>query len=185
MPFEIQRTVYTDSSRSFYIPPTSKSDFSRLTHTQIDNFTGTYTVLDDWYDQFKEEYEAIQIRATYYPIDWKSKVGNSDMSDNFKAAYDGVELKKGDIILNEDGQPLMLNWKVSRHINNMASQAIMCNAYLTIERFTPEETDDLGYVIEPEGWREIVDEMPASITPYAGRPDYAVTNNSPGVLPDS
>lgn len=27
MAFEIVRTVYTDSSHKFYIPPTSKSDF--------------------------------------------------------------------------------------------------------------------------------------------------------------
>lgn len=103
------------------------------------------------------------------------------MSDNFKAAYDGVDLKKGDIILDKDGQPLMLNWKVSRHINNMASQAIMCNAYLTIERYKAEETDSYGYVIERARWMPIVDKMPVNITPYAGRPDYAVSNNSPGI----
>lgn len=129
MSFDIKKTVYTDSSRSFYIPPTVKSDYINLTHTQIDNFTGTYKVLEDWYEQFEEGYVPVCIRATYYPIDWKSKVGNSDMSDNFKAPYEGVVLKKGDIILDEEDHPMMLNWKVSKHINNQASQAIMCNAY--------------------------------------------------------
>lgn len=185
MPFEIKRTVYTDSSRAFYIPPTSKSDFVNLLHTQVDNFTGTYVVLEDWYVQYDEGYEPTYVRATYYPIDWKSKVGNSDMSDNFKAGYEGVVLKKGDIVQSEDGNPMMLNWKVSKHINNQASQAIMCNAYLNIERHKAEETDEYGYVIEPEEWRCIVDEMPASITPYAGRPDYATSNNTPGIIADS
>lgn len=44
-----------------------------------------------------------------------------------------------------------------------------------------EETDDLGYVIAPGGWATVVDWMPASITPYAGRPDYATSNNTPGI----
>lgn len=44
MAFSITRTHYTDSSKSFYVPPTSKSDYRNLLYTQIDNFTGTYTV---------------------------------------------------------------------------------------------------------------------------------------------
>ena len=56
---------------------------------------------------------------------------------------------------------------------------------MTIERHKAEETDDLGYVIEFGGWNTIVDYMPVNITPYAGRPDYATSNNSPGIIPDS
>lgn len=74
------------------------------------------------------------MRATYYPIDWKSKIGNSDMSDNWKTGYEGIQMVKGDIVVNEEGMPLMLNWKVSNHLNNQASQAILMNEYLTFER---------------------------------------------------
>lgn len=107
------------------------------------------------------------------------------MSDNFKTGYDGVEVVKGDILITESGQPLMLNWKVSKHINNQASQAIMCNEYLTFERWSKGKLDKFGYMVEPEGWVTIVEHMPANITPYAGRPDYATSNNTPGILPDS
>lgn len=99
MAFHIVRTNYTDSSRSFYVPPTSKSDYINLLNTQIDNFTETFTVLTDWYAQFEPGYKPVQIRGTLYPIDWKSKIGNSDMSDNFKTAHgDGFPvMHKGDM----------------------------------------------------------------------------------------
>lgn len=185
MAFEIRRTTYTASSREFYIPPTSKSDFVNLVNTQIDHFTGTYTVLRDWYEQFAEDYEPVQVRATYYPIDWKSKIGNSDMAENFKCPHGDVVIVKGDIIINEAGEPLMLNWKVSDHINNQASQAVICNEYLTFERYVPEETDSLGYVISEAHRETVLDRMPVNITPYAGRPDYTTSNNTPGIVADS
>lgn len=79
----------------------------------------------------------------------------------------------------------MLNWKVSNHVNNQASQAIICNEYLTFERHVPEQTDSMGYVISEAGKEIILDRMPVNITPYAGRPDYAIVNNAPGIVADS
>lgn len=130
MAFEIIRTRYTDSTHRFYVPPTSKSDFVNLLNTQIDNFTGTYTIMSDWYAQFKAGYTPVVIRATFYPIDWKSKIGNSDMSNNFKTGYgEGFpDVEKGDMLVDEKGNVLILNWMVSRHVNNQASQAMQCNA---------------------------------------------------------
>lgn len=130
MSFKIVRTEYTDSTHRFYVPPTSKSDFVNLLNTQIDNFTGTYEILSDWYAQFEDGYEPMLVRGTYYPIDWKSKIGNSDMSNNFKIGYgdDFPVLEKGDMLINEKGEVMILNWMVSRHINNQASQAMQCNA---------------------------------------------------------
>ena len=142
-------------------------------------------MLRDWYAQFEEGYEPVQVRATYYPIDWKSKIGNSDMAENFKCPHGDVVIVKGDIIVNEAGEPLMLNWKVSNHINNQASQAVICNECLSFERRVPEETDSYGYVIREAHQENILDHLPVNITPYAGRPDYTTANNTPGIVADS
>lgn len=187
MAFDIVRTQYTDSRTSFYVPPTSKSDYRNMLYTQMDFFTGTYTLLRDWYAQFDEDYEPYQFRGTLYPIDWKSKIGNSDMSDNFKTGHgdEFPELHKGDMLVSEDGDIRMLNWQVTNHINNQASQALRCNARLTIERWVGDEVDQYANLVEAAHWEVIVNELPCGLTPYQGRPDYSKAQNSPGVVADS
>lgn len=59
MAFEVKRTTLTSSSREFYVPPTCVSDFVNLVNTDIPNFTCTYTLLIDWYEQFKEGYKPV------------------------------------------------------------------------------------------------------------------------------
>lgn len=82
----------------------------------------------DWYQRGTEGYEAIQIRAMLFSIEWKSKVGNSDSNSNFKTGYE-MPIRKGDIVIRlEDQHVYMLNWTVQRHPNNQATQAIDCNA---------------------------------------------------------
>lgn len=44
-----------------------------------------------------------RIRATYFPVDWKSKVGNSDASANFKTDWHNM-IRKGDIVVRESGE---------------------------------------------------------------------------------
>lgn len=174
----------TPSARSFYVPPTVQSDFSNLLNTDIPNFTETFRLIHNWNNYQAEDEETFDwLRATYYPIDWKSKMGNSDMSQNIKTDFQ-VEIHKGDILLREDGQPLMLNWNVQRHINNQATQAVECNHYLTLYRYRPAETDDRGYMIQEAGEDTIIDRMPVCITDYAGRPDYASAIGIPGIQAD-
>lgn len=67
-------------------------------------------------------------------MDWKSKVGNSDASANFKTDWD-VLINKGDIIIREVAdnktEILMLTWDIKEHMNNQATQAQICNLELT------------------------------------------------------
>lgn len=109
------------------------------------------------------------------------------MSDNFKTGH-GDEfpvMHKGDILVDEKGEIRMLNWMVTNHVNNQASQALRCNAKLTIERFVGEKVDQYGYLVEPEHWEHICEDMPCGFTPYQGRPDFSASTNSPGVVADS
>lgn len=93
----------TPSARSFYVPPTVLSDFSNLIRTDIPNFTDTFRLIHDWTAYNPEDESTFEwLRATYYPIDWKSKMGNSDMSQNLKTDF-SVAIHKGDLLIREDG----------------------------------------------------------------------------------
>lgn len=63
----------------------------------------TFEVVRNWYDRDETDYEPEFIRASYFPISWKSKIGNSDMGSNFLADTI-VDIKKGDYVVREDGE---------------------------------------------------------------------------------
>ena len=181
---EITPAQLAPSQRSFYVPPTIQSDFTNMLNTDIPNFTDTFRLIRDWARYQPDDESTFEwLRATYYPIDWKSKMGNSDMSQNIKTDFRTL-IRKGDILLREDGQPLMLNWNVQKHINNQATQAVECNHYLTLYRYRPDKTDGRGFLIQEAGEDVIIEHMPVCITDYAGRPDYASAIGIPGIQAD-
>ena len=128
--------------------------------------------------------EELFIRATYFPVDWKSKVGNSDASANFKTDWQHL-IHKGDIVIRESGEILMLTWDIKEHMNNQATQAQICNLPLTVRRHVEAKTDKRGYITEPAHDEDIVTKHPATFTTYAGRPDYIAQTGVPGINPDS
>lgn len=141
-----------------------------------------FRLLKSWYDQFDDK-EPVYIRAEHFPINWKSKVGNSDLNKNFYTDY-AVPIGKGDMVIREDGLIAMLNWSTQQYINAQTTQAIECNHYITIQREVDAMADQFGYVIEPSHVDIIVDNLPCVMSEYAGRPDYAVAQNTPGINAD-
>ena len=101
----------------------------------------TFELVHDWFDLNEEDYEPIYLRAQQTPIDWKSKIGNSDMSTNFKVTHD-IPIYKGDMVIREDGTVFMLNWSVQNHANNQATQSIECNATITVTREVDDVVDE-------------------------------------------
>lgn len=171
------------STRNFKPPETIQSDFKRLLEHDVPYTNFTFDLIHDWFDHMANTEEHCFIRAQQTPIDWKSKIGNSDMSTNFKVAHD-TPVYKGDMAIREDGQIYLLNWMVQNHPNNQATQSILCNAYFTIVRDRPERTDENGYLTDEAGLDVIVPELPGTHTEYAGRPDFALSQGAAGILPD-
>lgn len=171
------------SIKDFRPPRTIESDFKRLLAHDVPYVNFTFDLIHDWYDHMASDASHTYIRAQQTPIDWKSKIGNSDMSTNFKVPHD-VEIYKGDMVIREDGKIYLLNWMIQNHPNNQATQSILCNTALTFLRERKEETDDNGYVIKDAGWDVIVDELPCVHTEYAGRPDYVISQGAAGIAPD-
>lgn len=175
--------VKTGSLKDFRPPPTIKSDFKRLLDHDVEHVNFSFELIYDWYATQEEGYSPIFIRAQQTPIDWKSKIGNSDMSANFKVTHD-VPIHKGDMVVREDGMIYLLNWNIQNHPNNQATQSIECNSYIEITREMPEETDKNGYLIHDAKREIIVPSIPCIHSLYAGRPDYASAQGQPGINAD-
>ena len=180
--FNIPPAVLTDSTKQFKIPETIISDYKNYLHSDVPNTVFDFRLLRNWYDQFTDE-KKIYIRAEHFPINWKSKVGNSDANKNFYTDYD-VEIQKGDICIREDGLIVMLNWSTQHYINAQTTQAIECNNFITVVRHVDAKADNRGFKIEDAHDEVIVDALPCVMSEYAGRPDYTVAQNSPGIHAD-
>lgn len=181
--FNIKPSPLTSSTREFLIPPTILSDYENYLMTEVPNAVFDFQVLHNWYDKDDESKEPYLLRAEYFPINWKSKVGNSDMNYNFFTDTK-QDIYKGDIVIKEDGELLMLNWNIQQYINAKTTQAITCNHKLRITRSFPARADKRGFVYEPAHDEVIVDWIPCVMSEYAGRPDYQISQNSPGIHSD-
>lgn len=171
------------STKDFRPPATIEDDFRRLLDHNVPYVNFTFELVHDWFDMYEEGYEPIYIRAQQTPIDWKSKIGNSDMSTNFKVTHD-LPIHKGDIVIREDGTVFMLNWNVQNHANNQATQSIECNATIEITRNVDDELTVDGYLLNEGGRQIVVPSMPIVHAEYAGRPDFSTTQGQPGMAPD-
>ena len=171
-------SVERHSIRDFSLPPTLESDFKRfLQHDHPNNFT--FELIPDWYSKSGRKY----IRAAQTAIDWKSKIGNSDMSTNFKVAKD-ESIRKGDMVTREDGVVYILNWNVQNHPENWATQSTECNASIEFTRNIPDKTDARGMQVVPAHTEIIAPAIPCIHAEYAGRPDFAAAQGMPGVHGD-
>lgn len=171
------------STKDFRPPPTIESDFRRLLTHDVPNVNYTFELIHDWYAANTSGYMPIYIRAQQTPIDWKSKIGNSDMSTNFKVTHD-IPIYKGDIAVREDGAMFLLNWNIQNHPNNQASQSIECNAQQKFTRNKTEVTNDDGYLISEGGVSVVAPIIPCVHEEYAGRPDYAASQGVMGINAD-
>lgn len=173
------------SEKGFFVPPALESDFTNFLYTDVPHLNYTFELVGDWYDRDKPDYSPKYIRATAFSINWKSKMNNADNADNFKTNYEHI-CKKGDYVV-EQGNPenvLIFNWRVARNPNNQATQAQICNLNLVVERDVPEVIDSDAMLVTAATKETIVPAIPALAYIYEGRPDYVITNNTPGVIPD-
>lgn len=163
----------------YYVPSRLRQDFENWLRMDVENANYDFQIIRNWY----QPGEAQSIRALFFPISWKSKIGNSDANSNFKTSY-GCIIRKGDIAIREDGMILMLNWQVQNNPNNQSTQAIACNARFQFERHVDEKVDSKGYLLEEAHDEIIAPEIPGVYAEYTGRPDYAASYNTPGISPD-
>lgn len=188
------------TNRRFRDPVTLYSDWHNELYEDKPHVNWWFEIVHDWYARQEEGYEPYRIRAQQTPIDWKSKIGNSDMSMNFKVEHKET-IVKGDYAIRDDGLVYLLNWQIQPHANNLATQSLECNDYLTFTRALKTDNNYDGSRIDENGFlmparkldiemtedkkREIVvKDIPVSYSLYAGRPDYSLSVGIPGISPN-
>lgn len=169
----------------FFRPPTLASDFTEFLDGDIPNMVMDFTLLPDWFDQFKEDYKPHIIRGELYADTAKSRYSNTDNNMNIRCDVRS-EIKKGDMLIaSNNGDVYVLDWEVALQHNNAPSRALRCNFNLTVERRVPELTDSFGYLIREEGVEKIVDAIPANAYFYDGRnASFFAANSNPGIQPE-
>lgn len=175
--------VVKNAYRDFRPPPTLDADFRRLLQHNIPHVNFTFELVHDWYKAQEDDYIPIYLRAQQTPIDWKSKIGNSDMSTNFKVTHD-LPIYKGDMVVREDGMIFLLNWNVQNHPNNQATQSIECNTVFKFTRPGKETVDENGFLIGGAEEVVVAEDIPGIHAEYAGRPDYSMSQGIPGIQAD-
>ena len=172
------------STTRFYVPKTLASDFSSFLDNDIPNTVMNFTLYTDWYHQFEEGYEDKIIRGELYPDSTKSRYSDTDNNLNFRGDV-ASGIKKGDMIVDENGVIYIFDWEVAPESNNRSTRALRCNMRTTFTRFKKEEVDDLGYEIDGEGTQEIAENLPCNAYRYDGRPEFSSISNTPGVAPNA
>lgn len=77
-----------------------------------------FTLLPDWYDQFKGGYEPHIIRGELYADTAKSRYSNTDNNMNIRCDVNSG-IKKGDMIIaSNNGEVFLLDWEVALQHNN-------------------------------------------------------------------
>ena len=74
--------------------------------TDAPNANYTFELVRDWYAREAADYMPEFIRAMYFSINWKSKIGNSDANSNLRT-FLRVNIRKGDLVIREDGHIYM------------------------------------------------------------------------------
>lgn len=164
----------------FFIPRTLAADFTEFLSNDIPNTVMDFTLLHNWYDQYKEDYQPSTIRCEIYPDSTKSRYANTDNNMNIRADVNsGIE--KGDMIIDPKGMVYILDWEVAQQSNNAPSRALRCNMHLTMFRHQEEVVDIDGYVIEEECDKILFEKLPANAYRYDGRPEYSAISGTPGL----
>lgn len=166
-------------ARKFFVPPTLVQDFDNFLNTELPGANISFEILHDWYDQFEEGYEPHYERGEMYPDSTKSRYVNTDNNLNVRFGYNAC-VNSGDYVIG-DGVIYLLDWQVAPQPNNRATRAVRCNTKLTIKRYQQEVTDRYAMVIEQEGFKDIVTNIPANGYRYEGRPQFSAINFTPGI----
>ena len=187
------------TSKRFRVPRTLAADFDAFLNQDIPNTVMDFEVLESWYEQFEDDYMPRYVRGEIYPDSTKSRYENTDNNMNIRCSVRSG-IKKGDMVIEPDGNIYILDWAVHLESNNAPSRALRCNMILTVKRFHDAEVDDEGFVVDENGfvvrsepydlgnegnYEIIVDKLPINVYRYDGRPEFVAVSGTPGAIPNA
>ena len=171
------------TNKRFHVPRTLAADFDAFLNRDIPNTNMDFEVLKSWYDKDKEGYKPSYVRGEIYPDSTKSRYENTDNNMNIRCSVSSG-IRKGDMLIQPNGEIFVLDWAVALQANNAPSRALRCNMILKIEQKLDEDIDEEGYV-RHNGFptiKTIVPEIPCNAYRYDGRPEYVAVSGTPGTM---
>lgn len=177
------------TSKRFRVPRTLAADFDAFLDRDIPNTNMDFEILKNWYDKFEDGYEPQYVRGEIYADSTKSRYENTDNNMNIRCSVSSG-IRKGDMLIEPDGNIYILDWEVHLQSNNAPSRALRCNMNLEIKRYEipEEEYDEDGYLMSTpgtSGWQIVVPSIPCNAFRYDGRPEYVVVSGAPGAVPNA
>ena len=171
------------TNKRFFVPRTLAADFDAFLEQDIPNTNMDFEILKCWYDREENDYEPQYVRGEIYPDSTKSRYENTDNNMNIRCSVTSG-IRKGDMLVQPDGEIFVLDWFVALESNNAPSRALRCNMVLEIKEKAEEEIDEMGYVKKhkrPE-FNVIVPPIPCNAYRYDGRPEYVAVSGTPGTI---
>ena len=169
------------TNKRFHVPRTLAADFDAFLNQDIPNTNMDFEILKNWYDRNSEGYEPVYVRGEIYPDSTKSRYENTDNNMNIRCSVSSG-IRKGDMLIQPNGEIFILDWAVALQSNNAPSRALRCNMYLEINVKQEEVIDEEGYLIEESGFNTIVPAIPCNAYRYDGRPEYTAVHGTPGTI---
>ena len=177
-----------ETNKRFKVQRTVAADFTRFLDQDIPNTVMDFEHIRNWYDRDEDTYEPVYIRGEIYSDSTKSRYENTDNNMNIRCDVNSG-IRKGDMLIQPDGEIFILDWAVALQSNNAPSRALRCNMFLEVKRYfnEQEDVDEDGYVINrtDAGWKTIVPPIPVNIYRYDGRPEYVTVSGTPGTTPNT
>ena len=182
------------TSKRFRVPRTLAADFDAFLNQDIPNTVMDFEVVRNWYDRQKDDYRPRYVRGEIYPDSTKSRYENTDNNMNIRCSVTSG-IRKGDMMIEPDGNVYILDWAIHLESNNAPSRALRCNLMLSVYEYEDAQVDDEGYLIDDEGYvissgaqdttaetkkHYIVKDLPANAYRYDGRPEYVAVSGTPG-----
>lgn len=201
------------TTKRFRVPRTLAADFDAFLNQDIPDTVMDFELLHNWYDKLELDYVPTYIRGEIYPDSTKSRYENTDNNMNLRCSRTSG-IRKGDMVIEPDGNIYVLDWEVHLQSNNAPTRALRCNMMLNVTRHISaveigEETivdsdgvliDEDGFVIQPSEQQEteqqgtsyatdqtitIVSDIPCNAYRYDGRPEYTAVSGTPGADPNA
>lgn len=171
------------TNKRFHVPRTLAADFDAFLSRDIPNTNMDFEILKNWYDRGVDGYEPVYIRGEIYPDSTKSRYENTDNNMNIRCSVSSG-IRKGDMLVQPNGEIFVLDWAVALQSNNAPSRALRCNMVLRIEEKRDEDVDEEGFV-RHNGLPTvvtIVPDIPCNAYRYDGRPEYTAVSGTPGTI---
>ena len=126
------------TNKRFHVPRTLAADFDAFLNRDIPNTNMDFEVLKSWYDREKPDYQPSYVRGEIYPDSTKSRYENTDNNMNIRCSVSSG-IRKGDMLVQPNGEIFILDWAVALQSNNAPSRALRCNMFLKIEEKLDED----------------------------------------------